>query len=157
MPKRLVDGEKMWRSDKLKRVQPESFRAEYANLLPLALANGSFECDPARIWAEVYSFNRPTMQLADVERLLEALESVKLLFRWREPDNKVWGYWIGIDKNGLLPSKSSVKLKRYRVGKRPPKELLTRFLNNEIQSGLVSQQYQDTVMSNPAGFGVGLV
>ena len=36
MPKRVIDGEGLWRSEKLARVQPEKFRAEYANQIPLA-------------------------------------------------------------------------------------------------------------------------
>lgn len=31
MPKRVIDGEGLWRSDKLARVEPASRRAEYAN------------------------------------------------------------------------------------------------------------------------------
>ena len=59
MPKRIVHGEGVWRSEKLSKVEPEWVRAEYANWLPLSLANGVFECAPRRVWAEVYSFNRP--------------------------------------------------------------------------------------------------
>lgn len=40
MPKRIVDGEGLWRSDKLSEVTPAWIKAEYANLVPLALANG---------------------------------------------------------------------------------------------------------------------
>lgn len=51
MPKRIVDGEGLWRSDKLAEVTPAWIKAEYANLVPLALANGSFEANPRRIWS----------------------------------------------------------------------------------------------------------
>ena len=43
MPKRVVDGEAVWTSRKLKMIEPEWVRGEYTNLLPLALANGVFE------------------------------------------------------------------------------------------------------------------
>src|SRR6185312_12072676 len=96
MPKRMVDGDKIWASDKIGQIQPESFRSEYANLLPLALANGSFECSPRRIWRDVYFYNRPSFLESWVEHLLNELERVRLLFRWKELDGKVWGFWIGI-------------------------------------------------------------
>ena len=32
MPKRVVDGEGVWRSDKLAKVNPDWMRAEFANL-----------------------------------------------------------------------------------------------------------------------------
>ncbi len=40
MPKRVFDGEGLWRFDKLSHVKPTWMRAELANLLPLSLANG---------------------------------------------------------------------------------------------------------------------
>jgi len=95
MPKRVIDGEALWGSDKLAKVEPASYRAEYANLLPLALANGSFECNPRRIWATVYSYNRPDITPEDVTAMLDAFQNAKLLFRW-EVDGKPWGYWVGI-------------------------------------------------------------
>jgi hypothetical protein len=49
MPKRVIDGEGLWHSDKLALVEPPSFRAEYACLLPLALANGVFEANASHL------------------------------------------------------------------------------------------------------------
>ena len=40
MPKRATDGDALWLSDKLARVQPEWMCAEYANLLPLEVRRG---------------------------------------------------------------------------------------------------------------------
>ena len=103
MPKRVLDGEALWRSKKLRQVQPVKFRAEYANLLPLALSTGSFECDADTIWTDVYAFNRPDVTPEDVAAILDEYEKVKLLFRWTV-DGKTWGYWVGIDKEGRLPT-----------------------------------------------------
>ena len=103
MPKRVLDGEGLWRSDKLAQVKPPSRRAEYANLVPLALANGTFEAGSRRIWSTVYSCNRPDVSAKDVEEILAEFERVKLLFRWTDAaTGKMWGYWIGIDKPGRL-------------------------------------------------------
>lgn len=100
MAKRVVDGGGLWRSDKLALVEPEWIRPEYANLIPLALANGSFEASARRVWADVYSYNRPGITLEMVEQILAELERVKLLFRWTDEAGKQWGYWVGIEKRG---------------------------------------------------------
>jgi len=103
MPKRIIDGEALWRSKKIRQVQPVKYRGEYANLLPLALSTGSFECDADTIWTDVYAFNRPDVTPKDVAAILDEYEKVKLLFRWTV-DGKTWGYWVGIDKEGRLPT-----------------------------------------------------
>ena len=121
MYKRIVDGEGVWRSDKLARVKPVWVRAEYANLLLLALANGVFEANPGRIWSLVYSYNRPDITRRDVETvILPALKDAGLLFTWRVPDGKDWGYWVGIEKSGRLPSASRLCKKHESVGPAPP-------------------------------------
>jgi hypothetical protein len=55
MPKRIIDGERTWRSTKLRRVEPESYRAEYLWLFALANDVATFECDPGVIWALAYA------------------------------------------------------------------------------------------------------
>ncbi len=55
MHKRVIDGEGLWRFETLLRFQPEKCRAEYANQIPLALANGMLECDERRVWSLVYA------------------------------------------------------------------------------------------------------
>ena len=104
MPKRIIDGEGVWRSQKLRQVELK-YRSEYANLLPLAEDRGSFEYDPASIWADVYACSRPDITQDDVTKILAEFERVKLLYRW-EQDGKTWGFWVGIDKAGLLPKPS---------------------------------------------------
>jgi hypothetical protein len=130
MPKRVVDGEGLWRSGKLSRVEPIRARAEYANLIPLALANGSFECTPRLIWSQVYSFNRPDVSPEDVEIFLKAFEEARLLFRWTDADGKHWAYFVGIDKPGRLPGKSR-KGKNEKIGAEPPAEQLRKFLDSK--------------------------
>ncbi|HZR57030.1 MAG TPA: hypothetical protein VFA74_09180 [Terriglobales bacterium] len=126
--KRIVDGKGVWQSHKLKQVFPVEFRAEFANLIPLACGNGTFECDPELVFAEVYSFNRPDFDVARVKALLEELNRVRLLFRWETMSGKVWGYWVGIEKPGRLPSASRIKQGHETLGPEPPKQLLDEFL-----------------------------
>jgi hypothetical protein len=128
MPKRVIDGTALHRSEKIARVQPLSARPEFANILPLSLANGVFEASTERVWADVYSFNRPDVKPEHVETFLAAFEKVKLLFRWTDEAGKVWGYWIGIDKPGRLPGKSR-RGRNEATGPEPPAEELRNFLN----------------------------
>ena len=130
MPKRVVHGEGIWRSDKLARVEPLWVRSEYANLIPLALANGVFECNPRRVWSEVYCYNRTDITVQDVETvILPALVRVGLLFCWKDEDGKGWGYWPGIEKPGRLPGKSR-RGRNEAVGPEPPAEELRKFLES---------------------------
>ena len=94
MPKRIVDGEGMWRSSKIKKVQPESYRQEYAWFLPLALANGVFEADPDAVWATAYAFLRPSITPEIVGKIFDEFERVGLLRRWTHTDGKEWGWWV---------------------------------------------------------------
>src|ERR1700722_13635695 len=97
MPKRLVDGEALWRSDKLAQVQPPEFRSEYANLIPLAESDGSFEANARRVWTEVYSYNRPDVTPDLVEDMLNEFERVGMIRRTKDENGKVWGIFIGIE------------------------------------------------------------
>ena len=44
------------------------------------------------MWCQVYSYNRPDYAPDDVEYMLNEFERVGMLFRWRESDEKMWGY-----------------------------------------------------------------
>jgi hypothetical protein len=153
MPKRVLDGEGLWRSEKLAQVQPSRWRAEYANLLPLALANGVFEAHPRRIWALVYAFNRPTVEPEEVEQILVELERVKMLFRWTEAGTgKIWGFWVGIDRPGRLPGKSR-RGKNEATGPEPPADQLRKFL--EADGSQVVPDGSEKLLGSGSGSGSG--
>ena len=122
MPKRIVDGEGVWGSDKLLKLQKE-YRPEYANLVPLAEANGVFEADPYKVWSRVYSYNRREVTVEWVAGLLQDLVRVGMLFLW-EDKGKVWGFWEGNQKAGRLPSPSE-QIKYKNLPLRPPTHLLS--------------------------------
>lgn len=132
MPKRIVDGEALWTSDKLLRL-PVKYRAEFANLIPLASASGSFEADGQKIWRAVYSYNRPDVTPQKVADILTALELAKMLFRWTDAEGKIWGYFPGIDKPGRLPARSQVERKNFTGGPFPPTERLNAFLQQNAE------------------------
>jgi hypothetical protein len=130
MPKRIVDGEGLWRSDKIAAIRTPWMKAEFANLIPLALANGAFEVNARRIWSAVYAYNRAEVTLEMVEQLLEELERVKLLFRWTDlQTQKPWGFWVGINKPGRLPGRSR-RGRNEAVGPEPPADELRKFLDS---------------------------
>ena len=149
MPKRVIDGEGVWRSDKIANVQPLTARAEYANILPLALANGSFECSPQRVWSLVYSYNRPDISPQMVDSFLRAFEAARLLFRWTEPDGKQWGYFVGIEKPGRLPGKSR-QGKNEKVGAEPPEKDLRKFLESKSFPGFGRAERQSVSSGSSA-------
>ena len=80
MPKRVLDGEALWGSNKLDNVEPDWARAEYAWIYALAFSNGVFEANPRAIWARCYAYNRPDITSEDVEVILAAFVRAKLLF-----------------------------------------------------------------------------
>jgi hypothetical protein len=123
MPKRILDGDALWGSDKLAQVQPARYRAEYANLLPLALANGTFECNPGNIWRMVYGYNREDITREDVVKILDGFQRVKMLFRWTVK-GKAWGYWVGI--HSRLPK--GTEFAHAKKGEPVPLEQLAEFL-----------------------------
>jgi hypothetical protein len=101
VPKRIVDGEALWLSDKIRKL-PEQYRIHYANWIPLAEANGVFEADPARIQARVYAYILPAVTPNEVSNILKEFVNVGLVRLW-EDEGKSWGYFVGIDKGGRLP------------------------------------------------------
>jgi hypothetical protein len=142
--KRILDGTGVWKSDKIARIQPEWIRAEYANWIPLALANGSFEADTRRIWATVYSYNRPGISFDDTEEIRREFCRVGLLFLWPdEASGKIWGYFIGIEKPGRLPAKSRLDNKHEPIGPTPPADALRYYIevtrSKALDSVVVSQ------------------
>lgn len=102
MPKRVVDGEALWLSEKIRSL-PEEYRLHYANWIPLAEANGVFEADAVRIHARIYSYIAPYVTIKKVRRIMKAFEKAGLLMLWSE-NGKTWGYFVGIEKTGRLPS-----------------------------------------------------
>lgn len=120
MPKRLIDGEAIWASQKLKKVSVK-YRGHFQAILPLAEANGVFEADPELVWSRVFSFNRPDVVVEDVIQFMDEFENAGMIFRWQQ-DDKTYAIFNGINKTGRLPVESH--LKRYKnLPPNPPQNL----------------------------------
>jgi hypothetical protein len=114
------------------------------------MANGSFECDPRAIWATCYSYNRPDVTPEDTVAILDEFERVKLLYRWTISGH-TWGYWVGIEKPGRLPSAAPQKERHERTGEPVPQDKLREFLGLEP----VGNQ-QETIREPIGSLGLGL-
>jgi hypothetical protein len=144
MPKRLIEGENIWTSEKLQQV-PEELRPEYMWVLPLAEANGCCEFSPAIIWKECYALLRPGWTPKRVEELFDALEAAKVVFRFKArydqtQKERTWCYFVGMEKRLPRPSERS----KYKVHRSivPTKEL-AEFLGESIE--IVAQLYRGVV------------
>jgi hypothetical protein len=111
MSRVIKDG--VWLSSKLASVQPQEWRPEYVWLLIGSFVDGTFEADPARIWARAYAYSRPDWSAEKVAKLLDEFERVGLLQRTKDEQGRVWGLWTGPQYVKVSDSRKT----HYAVGK----------------------------------------
>jgi hypothetical protein len=111
MPKRVIDFDAMWGSDKLASCAGWA-QAEYAWLYGLADASGCFELTNLRvIWGRVAAIRR-NLTIERIEQIFDEFQDKGLLFVW-EHEGKRYGHWTGSDVPGRLPAPSwRVRLER---------------------------------------------
>jgi hypothetical protein len=128
MPKRVIDFDAMWGSDKLASCA-EWAQAEYAWLYGLADASGCFELTNLRvIWGRVAAIRR-NLTIERLEQIFDEFQVKGLLFVW-EHEGKGYGHWTGSDVPGRLPAPSwKMRLERLAppVPKRQFAEYVSRF------------------------------
>jgi hypothetical protein len=112
MPKRMI-SDAIWKSKKIRKVQPAEFRVEYTWIIAAVEDNGVFEYDPETLWAQAYALARPGWTPDRVKELLDEFIRVGLLLKY-EAAGKTWCYLVGSDKEGRLPPPSQ------RYSKLPP-------------------------------------
>lgn len=104
MPKRVLDFDALWASDKLAACADWA-QSEYAWLYGLADASGSFEITNLRvIWGRVAAI-RKNLSLERLQEIFDEFIARGLLFTWEE-NGKRYGHWTGSDVPGRLPSPS---------------------------------------------------
>ena len=128
MPKRVIDGERVWDSTKLFDIAQESETAAllFPWLLALAGPNGTFELTNVRIiWGRVaMSLPGSLPDPGALARVLELYRRHGLLLTWEE-NGKKFGYWAGINQPGRLPSAARRKEKHENeLAPPPPSRLL---------------------------------
>ncbi len=128
MPKRVIDYDAMWGSDKLAACANWA-QAEYAWLYGLADACGCFEITNLRvIWGRVAAI-RGNLTIERLEQVFDEFQAKGLLFVW-ECDGKQYAHWTGSDVPGRLPAPSwRMRLERFAppVPKKQLEEYMARF------------------------------
>jgi hypothetical protein len=112
MPKRVIDFDAMWGSDKLAACAPWA-QTEYAWLYGLADASGCFEVTNLRvIWGRVAAI-RANLTLERLEQVFAEFQDKGLLFVW-EHAGKRYAHWTGSDVPGRLPPPSwRIRLEKF--------------------------------------------
>jgi hypothetical protein len=155
MPKRIVDGEGIWLSNKLASMGAIDAIPIllYAWLLPIAEHNGVFEYDPRAIHKRTLAYH-DILEENELVDCLNLYRDAGLLFVWTEQkDGKEYGYWVGSDKKGRLPGKEYSK--RYSWPPEPPKSLLGKYIEESNNSVKITEN-QCKGLGLGLGEGVGL-
>jgi hypothetical protein len=128
MPKRVIDFDAMWWSDKLAACAAWA-QAEYAWLYGLADASGCFELTNLRvIWGRVAAV-RGNFTIERLEQVFAEFQDKGLLFVW-EYEGKRYAHWTGSDVPGRLPPPSwRMRLEKFAppVPKQQLAEYMARF------------------------------
>jgi hypothetical protein len=125
MPKRVLDFDAMWGSDKLAACAAWA-QAEYAWLYGLADASGCFELTNLRvIWGRVAAI-RGNLTIERLEQVFAEFQDKGLLFVW-EHEGKRYAHWTGSDVPGRLPP-PSWRMRLERFAPPVPKQRLAEYM-----------------------------
>jgi hypothetical protein len=125
MPKRVLDFDAMWGSDKLAACAAWA-QAEYAWLYGLADASGCFELTNLRvIWGRVAAI-RGNFTIERLEQVFAEFQDKGLLFVW-EHEGKRYAHWTGSDVPGRLPP-PSWRMRLERFAPPVPKQQLAEYM-----------------------------
>ena len=126
MPKRVIDFDAMWSSDKIASCADWA-QTEYAWLYGLADASGCFELTNLRvIWGRVAAVRR-NLTIERLEQVFDEFQDKGLLFVW-DHEGKRYAHWTGSDVPGRLPPPSwRARLERYAPP--VPKQRLAEYMS----------------------------
>lgn len=125
MPKRVIDFDAMWGSDKIASCADWA-QAEYAWLYGLADASGCFEITNLRvIWGRVAAI-RHNLSIERLEQIFTEFQDKGLLFVW-EHEGKRYAHWTGSDVPGRLPP-PSWRMRLERFAPLVPKQRLAEYM-----------------------------
>ena len=153
MPKRVLDFDALWSSDKLAACAPWA-QAEYAWLYGLADCNGCFELTNLRvIWGRVAAI-RHALTLERLEQIFDEFIAHGLLFTW-ESGGKRYGHWTGSDQPGRLPP-PSWRARLERLTPAVPRAELAGFVARFSQSNIPQREVsrQSSVLAREENRGV---
>src|SRR5690242_4550626 len=125
MPKRVLDFDALWASDKLASCA-EWAQSEYAWLYGLADASGCFELTNLRvIWGRVAAI-RANLTIERLEQVFAEFQEKGLLFVW-EHEGKRYAHWTGSDVPGRLPP-PSWRMRLEKFAPPVPKQRLAEYM-----------------------------
>jgi hypothetical protein len=125
VPKRVIDFDAMWGSDKLASCAAWA-QAEYAWLYGLADASGCFEITNLRvIWGRVAAI-RENFTIERLEQVFAEFQDKGLLFVW-EHEGKRYAHWTGSDVPGRLPP-PSWRMRLEKFAPPVPKQRLAEYM-----------------------------
>src|ERR1700722_3611848 len=125
MPKRVIDFDAMWGSDKLAACAAWA-QCEYAWLYGLADASGCFEITNLRvIWGRVAAI-RGNLTIERLEQVFLEFQDKGLLFVW-EHEGKRYAHWTGSDVPGRLPP-PSWRMRLEKFAPPVPKQRLAEYM-----------------------------
>jgi hypothetical protein len=125
MPKRVIDFDAMWGSDKLAACAAWA-QAEYAWLYGLADSSGCFEMTNLRvIWGRVAAI-RANLTIERLEQVFAEFQDKGLLFVW-EHEGKRYAHWTGSDVPGRLPP-PSWRMRLEKFAPPAPKQRLAEYM-----------------------------
>jgi hypothetical protein len=149
VPKRVIDFDAMWGSDKLASCAAWA-QAEYAWLYGLADASGCFELTNLRvIWGRVAAV-RGSLTIERLEQVFAEFMDKGLLFVW-EHEGKRYAHWTGSDVPGRLPPPSwRMRLERFAppVPKQQLAEYMAKFARGRAALGGVG--FRNEEMRGPS-------
>src|SRR5271169_6951565 len=126
MPKRVLDFDAMWGSDKLAACAAWA-QAEHAWLYGLADASGCFELTNLRvIWGRVAAI-RGNLTIERLEQVFAEFQDKGLLFVW-EHEGKRYAHWTGSDVPGRLPP-PSWRMRLERLAPPVPKKMFAEYVS----------------------------
>jgi hypothetical protein len=126
VPKRVIDFDAMWGSDKIASCA-EWAQAEYAWLYGLADPSGCFELTNLRvIWGRVAAIRR-NLTIERLEQVFGEFRDKGLLFVWGH-EGKLYGHWTGSDVPGRLPP-PSWRMRLERLAPPVPKQQLAEYMS----------------------------
>jgi hypothetical protein len=125
MPKRVIDFDAMWGSDKLASCAAWA-QGEYAWLYGLADASGCFELTNLRvIWGRVAAI-RANLTIERLDQVFAEFQDKGLLFVW-EHEGKRYAHWTGSDVPGRLPP-PSWRMRLEKFAPPVPKQRLAEYM-----------------------------
>lgn len=139
MPTRLIDGEALWSSDRVKSLKNPTHRLAYVLWLPLAEANGVCELNVHAVRAKVYGFLLPDTLAFSVLETVHAFIDAGLLKLWKQ-DGKLWAYFVGIDDR--LPNEKHMERYKHLPPNPPTFDSSSRKYNPGYMKNLATSSFE---------------